>query len=521
MSSDISELAQALSAIERKLLPHLKDGITIEGLMEATKASDAEVKRALMWLSNRNIVTTEVSENKQVILLENGKIAQENGLPEIRILKKVLKKSLLIKELEEKTLSQGEIMASIGVLKRFQAANVNKVDGDMQIEITPAGKILSEKDVTYEPNKLFSTFKSFPVSYDKISADEKKLIDDFTKRKDFLKVQLTKTTTITLTALGKKLISAKIDLSNVEEQLNSKMLKSGEWKKKVFRSYDVESGVPAITGGRRHPLREANNIIRDVYLSMGFQEMSGPWVESSFWCMDSMWIPQDHPARDEQDTFFIDGPADLPDKKLVKKVKDSHEHGGGTGSTGHTSEWSEDIARQRVLRTHSTSTSFRMFGDGIGKEDGKYFYISNNFRNEAIDSTHLAEFLQVEGFIVGDNLTLADLMGVIKEFYARFGIHKIRFKPTFNPYTEPSMEAHFYDDKKKKWYALINSGIFRPEALAPFGIKKTVIAWGMGGSRVAALLNHKNNLRELVGPMVDIEWIANHKTPQSDLEDVE
>ncbi|MEA3399053.1 MAG: phenylalanine--tRNA ligase subunit alpha, partial [Patescibacteria group bacterium] len=195
--------------------------------------------------------------------------------------------------------------------------------------------------------------------------------------------------------------------------------------------------------------------------------------------------------------------------------------GGGTGSTGHSKKWDENLAKQRVLRTHSTATSFRMFGDGLGNKDGKYFYISNNFRNEAIDATHLAEFLQVEGFIVGDNLTLADLMGVIKEFYARFGIHKIRFKPTFNPYTEPSMEAHYYDEKKKKWYALINSGIFRPEALAPFGIKKTVIAWGMGGSRVAALLNRKNNLRELVGPMVDIEWIAKHKTPEANLEEAE
>lgn len=521
MNQDITKLAQALSAIERKLLPHLKDNSTIEDLMEATKASDAEVKRALMWLSNRKIIETETKEKKEVILLENGLIAKEKGLPEIRILKKILQKTLLIENIEEETLPRGEIMASIGVLKKHQAVNINKNKKGMEIEITPEGKILAEKTERYEANKLFSKFKSFPLKYDELSSDDEKLIKDFSKRKDFLKIQTNKITSIKITKLGKNLISAKIDLSNVEEQLDSKMLTSGEWKNKVFRTYDVESPVPAISGGRRHPLREANNIIRDVYLSMGFQEMSGPWVESSFWCMDSMWIPQDHPARDEQDTFFIDGDADLPNAELVKKVKNAHEHGGGTGSTGHTKNWDENLAKQRVLRTHSTATSFRMFGDGLGNKDGKYFYISNNFRNEAIDATHLAEFLQVEGFIVGDNLTLADLMGVIKEFYARFGIHKIRFKPTFNPYTEPSMEAHYYDEKKKKWYALINSGIFRPEALAPFGIKKTVIAWGMGGSRVAALLNRKNNLRELVGPMVDIEWIAKHKTPEANLEEAE
>ena len=123
-----------------------------------------------------------------------------------------------------------------------------------------------------------------------------------------------------------------------------------------------------------------------------------------------------------------------------------------------------------------------------------------------------------QGFVIGDGLTQADLMGFIKEFYSRLGIHKIRFKPTYNPYTEPSIEAHYYDEHKKKWYALINSGIFRPESLYPYGIKKSIIAWGMGASRVASLLNNKNNLRELVGPTVDFDWIATHKTPQPDLE---
>lgn len=288
-------------------------------------------------------------------------------------------------------------------------------------------------------------------------------------------------------------------------------------ERKTFRTYDVTSPVPEIIGGRRHPYREAVNLLRDVYLQMGFQEMSGPWVETAFWCMDSMWIPQDHPARDEQDTFFIGMDGTLPEA-FVEKVKAVHENGAETGSTGHGAPWNPALARQLILRTHSTATTFRTLASPEMNTDGKYFYIANVFRNEAVDATHLAEFLQAEGFVVGDHLTLADLMGFIKEFYARLGIHKIRFKPTYNPYTEPSLEAHYYDEHKKKWYALINSGIFRPESLYPFGINKTVIAWGMGASRVASLLNHKQNLRELVGPQVDIHWIATHKSPQPDLE---
>ena len=524
MTQDIKSLAQSFSLIERNLLPYLKEEINLDDLIAKAKVSDAEIKRALMWLSNRKVVTMDTQEENLVFLEENGFFACENGLPEIRILKAIIDGPKTVDEIASETLPKGEIMASIGILKKNRAVEMSKTDKGMELSITPAGKILAETKGVYQLSSFFENKqgKDFPIPYDSLSVDEQNQVKELSKRKNFIKVALEKTTTIKLTDLGKEVIKAKIDFSNIEEQLTSSLLITGKWKGKTFRSYDVESGVPALLGGRRHPLREAANVIRDVYLSMGFKEMSGPWVESAFWCMDSMWIPQDHPARDEQDTFFVEGKADLPDKELVAKVKAAHENGLETGSTGHTQEWSEDLAKQRILRTHSTATTFRMFGEqGLGHEDGKYFYISNNFRNEAIDATHLAEFLQVEGFIVGDDLTLSDLMGVIKQFYAGFGIHKIRFKPTFNPYTEPSMEAHYYDEQKKKWYALINSGIFRPEALAPYGIKKTVIAWGMGGSRVAALLNQKNNLRELVGPTVDFEWIANHRKPQPNLEDLE
>ena len=357
--------------------------------------------------------------------------------------------------------------------------------------------------------------KQFPLKFSEISSDEKRIIEDLQKRKDFLKVIDKKITTINLTPLGKKLTQAKLDLTNIEEKLTSDLLKSGEWKNKIFRTYDIQSPVPEIGGVRRHPVSEVHNLIKNVFLSMGFKEMEGPLVESAFWCMDSMWIPQDHPARDVQDTFYVEGKATLPEQ-FVKAVKAVHENGGNTGSTGYGKPWDEEKAKQLILRTHSTAATFRKFGEGIN-EDCKYFYIATNFRNEATDATHLAEFVQVEGFVMGDNLGLPHLMGMIKEFFKGFGITKIRFKPTYNPYTEPSMEAHYYDEKKKKWYALINSGIFRPESLAPYGIKKSVIAWGMGGTRVAALLNNIMP-KDMVGAQVNFDWISKHKTPQPRLD---
>lgn len=526
-NSELSKIAYSLSLIERNLLPYLQEKTSMQALVDASSASDAEVKRAAMWLSNRKILSIDRIETFQYILEENGLLAQEHGLAELRILKLLGDGPQSLTQLVSATLPQGEIMASIGVLKSLQAIQVSKQDNnELLLELTPAGKALTQ-DGVYELQKQFSLL-DFPIDANKVTSDQEMVLKQLAKRKQFVKKEQRIAQPITLTKFGIQLVQAvqngDIDFSDLEEQLTSDMLKSGSWKNKTFRTYDVQSPVPQFGGGRRHPLREACNVIRDVYLEMGFEEMSGPWVETAFWCMDSMWIPQDHPARDEQDTFFVgtknaEWKGTLPDAQLVDNVKNAHENGLNTGSTGHTKEWNPELAKQLILRTHSTATTFRMFHEqGLGTRDGKYFYIANNFRNEAIDATHLAEFLQVEGFIVGDSLTLADLMGVIKEFYSRFGIHKIRFKPTFNPYTEPSMEAHYYDEEKGKWYALINSGIFRPEALAPFGITKTVIAWGMGGSRVAALLNNKNNLRELVGPTVDVDWLAHHKTPTSDLE---
>lgn len=502
----------SFSALERQLIPFLKEGITVEQLVRTSGMQDVEVKRALLWLGNRRLVSTDQTSVMQVSLKENGQLAKKQGLPEMVILKQLLTGKKSIEKITQ--VPRGEIMSCIGILKSLHAINVGKEQNTIALEIMPAGKALATNPI-YEPQNFMEKYE-FPLDYDTLSNEEKHIVDDLKKRKEMLLVMEVKTITVHVSKdVG--LIDVK-QFENIEEHVTPAMLKDGSWKKKIFRKYDVESPVPVISGGRRHPLREANNLIRDIYLNMGFTEMSGPWVETAFWCMDSMWIPQDHPARDVQDTFFLGKQGDLPSKELVEKVRSVHETGGKTGSTGYQKPWDETIAKELILRTHSTATSFRKLAE-LGNQDGKYFYVANVFRNEAVDTTHLAEFLQAEGFVVGDNLTLSDLMGFIKDFYARLGIHKIRFKPTYNPYTEPSIEAHYYDEQKGKWYALINSGIFRPESLEPYGIKKTVIAWGMGASRVAALLNHKTNLRELVGPTVDIEWIATHKKPQPNLED--
>lgn len=513
--NNIKGVLGSLSVTERKLLPFLVKTIDYNELLKESGLQEVEVQRALMYLSNKNVLEVKTETIENIVLDKNGQIYKKEGLPEKKLLI-FLKdnKEHSFEEIQKKAnMQKDEVAVSIGVLKKKNTIITAKTEKGLVLKINDNGKKLIEKqDLESEFLKL-----NFPLRLDSLKPEQKLAFENLKSRKNIIKIEKQKNYTIKILPIGEELLKSKEEiskLSEVEDTLTSQMIKTGSWKQKKFRVYDITSGVPYYGGGRRHPLSESKNIIRDVFIQMGFKEMSSPWVDTQFWCMDSMWIPQDHPARDVQDTFFIGKKGKLPDKKLVAEVRSCQENGGKTGSIGHQTPWDEEMSKELILRTHSTAATFRKFGEFLKSKDYsdcKYFYIANNFRNEAIDSTHLAEFLQAEGFIMADNLTLADLMGFIKEFYAKLGITKIKFKPTFNPYTEPSMEAHYYDEKKKKWYALINSGIFRPEALAPFGIKKRVIAWGMGASRIATILYDKNNLKELVGPECDFNWIQSHK----------
>jgi phenylalanyl-tRNA synthetase alpha chain len=234
---------------------------------------------------------------------------------------------------------------------------------------------------------------------------------------------------------------------------------------------------------------------------MGFNEMpTNRWVESSFWNFDALFQPQAHPARDLHDTFFLKTPAtcaSLP-ADYVARVKQMHERG-GDGSHGYNYDWLLAEAEKNVLRTHTTAVSSRVLRalSLRGFTPGKYFSIDRVFRNESIDKTHLAEFHQIEGIIIDRNIGLGDLIGVLQQFFERLGVSPIRFKPAYNPYTEPSMEIFTYIEGLNKWVEIGNSGIFRPEMLGPMGLSSdvTAIAWGLSLERPTMKLYGINNIR--------------------------
>jgi phenylalanyl-tRNA synthetase alpha chain len=222
-------------------------------------------------------------------------------------------------------------------------------------------------------------------------------------------------------------------------------------------------------------------------------------VETGFWNFDALYVPQQHPARDLQDTFYISDPpsadkprADPEGSGLPKTEKpldyeqyweDVHEvhEKGKYGSIGYRYPWSEKESLRLVLRTHTTAISTYMLHKlAADPKPARYFSIDRVFRNESVDATHLAEFHQVEGVIADFGLALGGLIGFMETFFSKMGVHGLRFKPAYNPYTEPSLEIFGWHNGLGKWVEIGNSGMFRPEMLEPMGLPKDMRVYGWG-----------------------------------------
>ena len=277
------------------------------------------------------------------------------------------------------------------------------------------------------------------------------------------------------------------------------------------------------------------------------------YVDSGFWNFDALFVPQQHPARDLQDTFYVSDPAeaDAPradpvadsameameaDAKLAQgsttsqpskpldyseyydNVRKVHE-GGAFGSIGYRYPFNDAETRRLVLRTHTTAVSTYCL-HRLAKNPGpaRYFSIDRVFRNETVDATHLAEFHQVEGVIADYNLTLGGLMAFLEGFFAKLGITNLRFKPAYNPYTEPSMEVFGYHNGLAKWVEIGNSGMFRPEMLIPMGLPQDLRVYGFGLSleRPTMIKYKVSNIRDLLGHKVDLNFIESNAAVRLD-----
>lgn len=291
--------------------------------------------------------------------------------------------------------------------------------------------------------------------------------------------------------------------------LDPEMLKTGGWRVRGFKPFDVSAPAPAVRAAKKQPYRRFLDMTRRKLVSMGFVEMTGPLIELAFWNFDALFQAQNHPAREIHDTFRIKNPSHgvLPKDDFVRKVRMTHENGWTTGSAGWRYKWSTEEASRLVGRTQGTALSARTLAAGI-TGSAKHFSIARVFRPDVLDKNHLIEFNQCEGIIADEALTFRHLLGILEMFALEIAHEpNYAFVPSYYPFTEPSVDLIAYSAGQKQWVELGGAGIFRDEVTKPFGVKIPVIAWGMGIDRLAMFSLGLDDIRELFSH--NLEWLRN------------
>lgn len=233
--------------------------------------------------------------------------------------------------------------------------------------------------------------------------------------------------------------------------------------------------APAV--GHIHPLTQIRNDLEDLFTSMGFMVFEGPELDNDFYNFEALNIPDSHPARDMQDTFFIESditrkePRELPDNK-----------------------W--------VMRTHTSNMQVRIMEQF--KPPIRAVILGRVFRNEAIDATHGHTFNQMECIVVDEAINVGNLTWTIREYFRQIigEDAEIRLRPGFFPFTEPSYEVDAYMPGVKKntdWIEMGGSGMIHPNVLKAAGYpegKYTGFAFGMGYDRLAMMKYGITDIRD-------------------------
>lgn len=246
------------------------------------------------------------------------------------------------------------------------------------------------------------------------------------------------------------------------------------------------------TIGTRHIITQTMEEIEDLFIGMGYQVIEGPEVELDSYNFEKMNLPKHHPARDMQDTFYIDD--------------------------------------EVLLRTHTSPVQARTMEQHDFEKNGPLKMISPGkvFRRDSDDATHSHQFHQIEGLVIAEHITLADLKGTLQQFaQALFGAEReIRLRPSFFPFTEPSVEVDVSCFKcggdgcsvckKTGWIEILGAGIVHPNVLEMSGIdasKYSGFAFGLGPDRVAMLKYNIDDIRHFY--QNDLRFLTQFKGGQN------
>ncbi|HEY6756037.1 MAG TPA: phenylalanine--tRNA ligase subunit alpha [Nitrososphaera sp.] len=474
----------AFHPIEQSILRSLSDNdyVRVDSLVASTGLSIDQIRRGVEWLKFKNLISIKESSTQRVILASGGLIAAKNGLPERRLVNSLKEgKETIAEVLASDAIKNEEINAAIAGARRNQW--VQLVEGKM----TPTPFTAKQS-----PEERFLENLKEGEEIAKLTEEEKRVLEQLRRRPNYIEIEEEKESIISLTDAARQIIPM-LGQEKLERSLTTELITTGRWRETEFSALDVEAPAPVIYPGRPHPLNDIVEEIKEIFIGLGFSEIEGRMIQSGFWNFDALFTPQDHPARDMQDTFYISAQTQqIPaSKDQISKVSRIYKR-------RWNRQWEVQEAQRLVLRTHTTPVTIQHLAK-IKPDVGRFFSVGRVFRNEKLSYKHLVEFHQVEGVATAQKASLRDLIGLQKEFYAKMGIKRIKFWPTFFPYTEPSLQSMVYNEKLEKWVELFGMGIFRPEVTKPLGIKNPVLAWGGGLERIAMLRFGLDDLRELYG----------------------
>jgi phenylalanyl-tRNA synthetase alpha chain len=463
---------------------------SLEHLLEACKWTDQAVAvGAGHGLQNHGLVNVTERQLNEVRLDVEGLNALEHGLLEHRLWEWISTQNVATMEGLQRAFERHEAGPGVGLLK--------------QLGVTLTSGVLSTDDPKHvvavmQHRRAF--LEALPAPLDSL---DDAMVAHFSGRRQLIQI-VEKTERIwSITPRGSAIPSEALEEKLVITDLTPELLQSEAWKSAEFRAFDVTLEAATPRTGRSHPMQALIERIRSIFLEMGFSELVDDYVQSAGWNMDALFIPQDHPAREMQDTFYLDQPASIAlEEDVMNTWKAIHEHGGETGSTGWGGAYSTEVSQRPLLRTHTTVNTVQYLAQHPN-EACRVFSVDRVFRKEAIDRTHLPEFHQIEGIIVEEGANLQMLVTTLKTFYAKMGYPEVRVRPAYFPYTEPSLEVEV--KWRGKWLELGGAGIFRPEVTEPLGITSPVLAWGMGLERLAMLVLGLDDIRQLY--ISDLEWL--------------
>jgi phenylalanyl-tRNA synthetase alpha chain len=494
-----------LRAHELKILSTLakspKD-VPVDEFAAKNKLADAAVMRTALTLQEKGLVKIYAKPETILKLNAEGKVHAEHGLPERRLLNALIAlggKATLNQAAEKAGLNEQFTRIALSWTLRKKWAAYDSKKNTLQAASAP-------KKESYE--KLLSSLRGKEqVSLNALSNELQDAVVTLKKRQ-FLTAEEKTQRTLEITALGKQAVQEGKKAEEEVTQLTPELIITGKWQTVKLQKYNIEAPVAKTWPGKKHPYLSFLEEVRAKLVTLGFKEMTGTHVETSFFNFDALYTPQDHPAREEVGIYFVKDPTfgDVSAyKAAVANVKATHENGWTTGSSGWGYKYLTQEAERLILRGHGTCLSARTLLSKNLEVPSRYFSIARCYRPEVVDKTHLSEFNQVEGIVVDESLTLRDLLGVLAKFAIEIaGADKVRFKPDYFPFTEPSVELSAYK-KGYGWVEFGGSGIFRPEVTLPLGVKVPVIAWGLGVDRLFMMRAGIDDIRGIFSQ--DLDWL--------------